>query len=160
MDEDQGALPAKEDFSGWYNELLWRAEIMDVRYPVKGLYVWYPFGFALRKNVYGVLRALLDVDHEEALFPLLIPETELAKEGEHIKGFEDEVYWVTHGGVVPARGETRAPPNERVCHLPDVPPLGTLPCRPPAPGLPDCEHVPVRDEAYPAADPAPGDHVV
>ena len=101
MDEDQGALPAKEDFSGWYNELLWRAEIMDVRYPVKGLYVWYPFGFALRKNVYGVLRALLDVDHEEALFPLLIPETELAKEGEHIKGFEDEVYWVTHGGLSP-----------------------------------------------------------
>ena len=99
MDDDLGALPPKEDFSGWYNELLWRAEIMDVRYPVKGLYVWYPFGFALRRNVYGELRALLDVDHAEALFPLLIPETELAKEGEHIKGFEDEVYWVTHGGL-------------------------------------------------------------
>ncbi len=101
MDDDLGALPPKEDFSGWYNELLWRAEIMDVRYPVKGLYVWYPFGFALRRNVYGELRALLDVDHAETLFPLLIPETELAKEGEHIKGFEDEVYWVTHGGLSP-----------------------------------------------------------
>ncbi len=101
MDDDLGALPPKDDFSGWYNELLWRAEIMDVRYPVKGLYVWYPFGFALRRNVYGELRALLDVDHAEALFPLLIPETELAKEGEHIKGFEDEVYWVTHGGLSP-----------------------------------------------------------
>ena len=60
MDDEQGALPPKEDFSAWYNELLWRAEIMDVRYPVKGLYVWYPFGFALRKNVYGELRILLD----------------------------------------------------------------------------------------------------
>jgi prolyl-tRNA synthetase len=101
MDEDQGALPPKEDFSGWYNELLWRAEIMDVRYPVKGLYVWYPFGFSLRSNVYGELRALLSCDHQEALFPLLIPETEFAKEAEHIKGFEEEVYWVTHGGTSP-----------------------------------------------------------
>jgi prolyl-tRNA synthetase len=101
MDEDQGALPPKDDFSAWYNELLWRAEIMDVRYPVKGLYVWYPFGFGIRKNVYGELRALLDCDHQEALFPLLIPETELAKEAEHIKGFEEEVYWVTHGGTSP-----------------------------------------------------------
>jgi prolyl-tRNA synthetase len=101
MEEEQGALPGKSDFSAWYNELLWRAEIMDVRYPVKGLYVWYPFGFSLRRNVYDILRGLLDRDHQEALFPLLIPETEFAKEGEHIKGFEDEVYWVTHGGMTP-----------------------------------------------------------
>ncbi len=100
-EEDQGALPPKGDFSAWYNELLWRAEIMDVRYPVKGLYVWYPFGFSLRRNVYDLLRVLLDRDHQEALFPLLIPEHELAKEAEHIKGFEDEVYWVTHGGLSP-----------------------------------------------------------
>jgi len=101
MDDEQSALPPKEDFSAWYNELLWRAEIMDVRYPVKGLYVWYPLGFSLRRNVYGELRALLDDDHQEALFPLLIPETEFVKESEHIKGFEEEVYWVTHGGLSP-----------------------------------------------------------
>ena len=41
--EKEAALPPKEEFSEWYNELLWMAEIMDVRYPVKGLYVWYPF---------------------------------------------------------------------------------------------------------------------
>ncbi len=98
---EEGTLPPKEDFSAWYNELLWRAELMDVRYPVKGLYVWYPFGFALRKNVYSLMRSLLDRDHEEALFPLLIPETELAREAQHIKGFEEEVYWVTHGGTSP-----------------------------------------------------------
>ncbi|WP_342770352.1 MULTISPECIES: proline--tRNA ligase [unclassified Methanoculleus] len=98
MEEDTGALPRKEDFSQWYNEVLWRAEIMDVRYPVKGLYVWYPHGFAIRKRVYGILRGLMDRDHAETLFPLLIPETEFMKEAAHIKGFEDEVYWVTHGG--------------------------------------------------------------
>ena len=98
MEEDTGALPRKEDFSRWYNEILWRAEIMDVRYPVKGLYVWYPHGFAIRKRAYGILRDLMDRDHEETMFPLLIPETEFMKEATHIKGFEDEVYWVTHGG--------------------------------------------------------------
>ncbi len=101
MDDDAGALPPKQDFSGWFNDLLWRAEIMDVRYPVKGLYVWYPYGFAIRKFVYNRLRDLLDRDHQETLFPLLIPEQEFMKEAEHIKGFEDEVYWVTHGGTTP-----------------------------------------------------------
>jgi len=101
MDEDAGALPKKHAFSEWYNELLWRAEIMDVRYPVKGLYVWFPYGFAIRKFVYQRLRELLDRDHQETLFPLLIPEQEFMKEAEHIKGFEDEVYWVTHGGTTP-----------------------------------------------------------
>ncbi len=101
MDDDTGTLPLKEDFSAWYNEILWRAEIMDVRYPVKGLYVWFPYGFALRKYVYQKLRDLLDRDHQETLFPLLIPEQEFMKEAEHIKGFEEEVYWVTHGGTTP-----------------------------------------------------------
>jgi prolyl-tRNA synthetase len=72
---------------------------MDVRYPVKGVYVWFPFGFSIRKLTYAILRQLLDKDHQETLFPLLIPEQEFMKEAEHIKGFEEEVYWVTHGGL-------------------------------------------------------------
>jgi prolyl-tRNA synthetase len=96
--EVAGPLPQKGDFSGWYNEILWQAGIIDNRYPVKGLCVWYPYGFALRKHVYGILRELMDRDHQETLFPLLIPENEFMKEAEHIKGFEDEVYWVTRGG--------------------------------------------------------------
>lgn len=99
MQEDKGALPPKVNFSEWYNDILWQAEIMDVRYPVKGLYVWFPHGFAIRKATYAILRELLDKDHEETLFPLLIPEHEFMKEAEHIKGFEEEVYWVTHGGT-------------------------------------------------------------
>lgn len=79
--------------------MIHRAEIMDVRYPIKGLYVWFPFGFKIRQLVYGKLRELLDKEHDEVYFPALIPETELGKEGKHIKGFEDEVYWVTHGGL-------------------------------------------------------------
>ena len=88
----------RDNFSEWFNELLFDAEIMDVRYPIKGLYVWFPFGFTLRKLTYDLLRSLLDREHEETYFPLLIPENELLKESEHIKGFEEEVFWVTRGG--------------------------------------------------------------
>ncbi len=89
----------RNSFSEWYAEQLDRAEILDVRYPVKGTYVWRPYGFRIRANVLKLIRQILDeAGHEEALFPLLIPEHEFAKEARHIAGFEDEVYWVTHGG--------------------------------------------------------------
>ncbi len=89
----------RNNFSEWYSEILKRAEILDVRYPVKGVYVWYPYGLRLRNLIYGILRALMDEEHEEVLFPLLIRRDELLKEKEHIKGFEEEVFWVTHGGT-------------------------------------------------------------
>jgi len=97
----QAKLPRKEDFSEWYHELLMTAEIIDNRYPVKGMCVWFPFGFAIRKSVYAIIRELLDPDHQETQFPLMIPENEFMKEAQHIKGFEDEVYWVTCGGTAP-----------------------------------------------------------
>jgi len=92
-------LPPKSNFSEWYHEIIQQAQIMDIRYPVKGLYVWFPFGFKLRNLVYGKLKEIMDREHDEVYFPALIPETELGKEGQHIKGFEDEVYWITHGGL-------------------------------------------------------------
>ena len=92
------SLSPKSKFSEWYHQLLMTAEIMDVRYPVKGLYVWFPFGYDIRKRIYDIMRELLDKEHREVLFPMLIPENEFMKEAEHIKGFENEVYWVTRGG--------------------------------------------------------------
>ena len=86
-------------FSEWFHEILEEAEIIDTRYPIKGMHVWLPHGFKIRKYTLNILRNLLDPDHEEVIFPLLIPEDELAKEAIHVKGFEDEVYWVTHGGL-------------------------------------------------------------
>ncbi|MBW9222818.1 proline--tRNA ligase [Methanothermococcus sp. SCGC AD-155-K20] len=91
-----------ENFSEWYGNILERAEIYDLRYPIKGCGVYLPYGFKIRRYAFEIIRNLLDeAGHDETLFPLLIPENLLAKEGEHIKGFEDEVYWVTHGGQRP-----------------------------------------------------------
>lgn len=91
------------EFPRWFDWVLREAEIYDYgRYPVKGMGVWLPYGFKLRRYVLDILRNLLDSSgHEEILLPLLVPEPILAKESEHVRGFEDEVYWVTHGGLDP-----------------------------------------------------------
>ncbi len=97
-------LPVKrqkwsEDFGEWFRDVILNAEIMDYRYPIKGSGVWMPYGFKIRKNVLQILRDSLDsTGHDETLFPLLIPETSLAQEAAHVKSFEGECFWVTHGG--------------------------------------------------------------
>ena len=91
-------------FSEWFRNVLLNAEVMDYRYPIKGCGVWLPYGFKLRRNVFNVLRELLDsTGHQEVQFPLLIPETSLARESMHVRSFEDECFWVTHGGLTPLK---------------------------------------------------------
>ena len=92
-----------KEFSRWFDWVLEEAGIYDYgRYPVKGMGVWLPYGFQIRRRVIELIRDILDsAGHEEVLFPLLIPEHLLRKESEHIRGFEAEVYWVTHGGTEP-----------------------------------------------------------
>ncbi len=87
-----------ENFDEWFHNILEEANITDSRYPIKGMAIWMPYGFQIRKYTMEIIKKLLDKDHEEVLFPMLIPESELAKEGIHVKGFEDEVYWITKGG--------------------------------------------------------------
>lgn len=90
-----------KEFSKWFDEVLEKAELYDYgRYPLKGTGIWRPYGFKLRQNIINIIRREHDTrEHEEVLLPLLIPEHFLRKESEHIKGFEAQVYWVTHGGA-------------------------------------------------------------
>lgn len=89
-----------ENFSEWFDWMIGEAEVYDYgRYPVKGMGIWLPYGFKIRQRVVEIIRNLLDnTGHEEVLFPILIPETMFRKESEHVRGFEGEVLWVTHGG--------------------------------------------------------------
>ena len=96
--------PDKEkEFGEWFSWVISGAEIYDYgRYPVQGTGIWMPYGFQLRRRILDIVRWELDSrGHEEILLPLLIPEDLLRKEAEHIRGFEGEVYWVTHGGETP-----------------------------------------------------------
>ena len=89
----------KENFAEWYNEIVEKAGLVDKRYPIKGMHVWLPYGWNLMRNIDNYFREIFSkYGHKEVNFPLLIPETEFRKEAEHIRGFENEVYWVTKGG--------------------------------------------------------------
>lgn len=90
----------KSDFSVWYNDVVEVANLSDKRYPIKGMNVWTPYGWKIMQLIDSVIRRECDAtDHDEVSFPLLIPKTEFQKEADHIKGFDAEVYWVTHGGL-------------------------------------------------------------
>ncbi len=89
----------KENFSEWYNEVVEASGLVDKRYPIKGMHVWLPYGWQLMQNIDNHFREIFaSYNHKEVNFPLLVPETEFKKEAEHIRGFENEVYWVTKGG--------------------------------------------------------------
>lgn len=93
-------LDIDADFSVWYNYAIELANLSDKRYPIKGMNVWTPYGWKVMQAVDRSIRHHCDATgHDEVCFPLLIPKTEFAKEAEHIKGFDAEVYWVTHGGL-------------------------------------------------------------
>jgi prolyl-tRNA synthetase len=95
------ALPDKKNaFIDWYLAVVEGANLSDKRYPVKGMNVWTPYGFRARRNLDAILIREIEATGSEALeFPALIPATEFAKEAEHIKGFDAQVYWVTKGGI-------------------------------------------------------------
>lgn len=90
----------EEEHGQWLRRQLSENELVDDRYDVKGMLVYRGAGMAIIKRMARTLEDMLEADgHEPTLFPLLIPENLLKKEADHIAGFEDEVYWVTHGGL-------------------------------------------------------------
>src|SRR2546426_10259139 len=78
----------EEDFSEWYSSVIEKAELRDKRYPVKGMDVWLPYGWAVMKRIDQAWRGGFDsTGHREGNFPLPIPETEVKKEADHGQGF-------------------------------------------------------------------------
>ncbi|MHB1843024.1 MAG: proline--tRNA ligase [Sulfobacillus sp.] len=90
--------PPDEDYSQWYQEVVTKADLADYG-PVKGFIVIKPAGYALWENIQtGLDRRFKATGHVNAYFPLLIPESLLIKEADHVAGFTPEVAWVTQGG--------------------------------------------------------------
>ena len=90
--------PKSVDFSRWYTEIIQKAELADYA-PVKGMMVIRPSGYALWENIQQLLdKRIKESGHSNAYFPLLIPESYLQKEAEHLEGFAPECAWVTHRG--------------------------------------------------------------
>ncbi len=99
MSEKLGLKHKKSKFGKWYLDLVKKGEIVDQRYSIKGMEVYKPWGmFLIREITEALEEELEEEDHQPVQFPVLIPEENLKKEKEHIKGFEEEVFWITHSG--------------------------------------------------------------
>jgi prolyl-tRNA synthetase len=102
--ELSGQLPPKdtsdaEAFSRWYITAIRRSELADYFEPVGGTMVIRPYGFKLWENMQADLNARFEATgHENAYFPLFVPESFLRREAKHVEGFAPEVAWVTEAG--------------------------------------------------------------
>lgn len=87
-----------ENISEWYTQVVIKSEMADYS-PVSGCMVLKPYSYEIWENIQRVLDAEFKATgHKNAYFPLLIPESLLMKEKEHIEGFSPEVAWVTEAG--------------------------------------------------------------
>lgn len=115
-------IPSKsENFNEWYPFIVEASDLVDKRYPIKGMDVWRPYGWKTMKLIDSLTHKQMEItEHEEVNFPLLIPENLLEKENalvarlkkareegvdpdelrdeEEEGGFKKEVYWVKHAG--------------------------------------------------------------
>ena len=90
-----------ENFSEWYVDVVRKAELADYS-DIKGCMIIRPYGYAMWENVRDLLdRRIKLTGHQNAYFPLFIPESYLKKEAEHVEGFAPEVPWVTRIGNEP-----------------------------------------------------------
>ena len=110
-----------ENFNEWYPFIVEASDLVDKRYPIKGMDVWRPYGWKTMKLIDSLTHKQMEItEHEEVNFPLLIPENLLEKENalvarlkkareegvdpdelrdeEEEGGFKKEVYWVKHAG--------------------------------------------------------------
>lgn len=97
----EAITPMDVDFAQWYTDIVKKAEMIEYS-TVKGAVILRPYGYALWENIQGYLdRKFKETGHENVYMPMLIPESLLQKEKDHVEGFAPEVAWVTHGGSEP-----------------------------------------------------------
>ncbi len=120
MPDDQKLTTRAEDFSAWYNEVVLRAELADYS-PVRGCMVIRPNGYGIWERMQARDGRHVQGDgRRNAYFPLLIPESFLKKEAQHVEGFAPETAVVTHGGGKKLEEPLDRPPDVGDDHLCDV----------------------------------------
>jgi prolyl-tRNA synthetase len=90
--------PRSEDAARWYTDVITQSQMADYS-PVKGCMVIRPLGYAVWEAMQRELDARFkETGHQNAYFPLFIPESYLHKEAQHVEGFAPECAVVTHAG--------------------------------------------------------------
>lgn len=88
----------KSQFPEWYQEVIYKAELAD-QSPVRGTMIIRPYGWSIWENITKTLdKRIKETGHQNASFPLFIPESFIKKEAQHVEGFAPELAVVTHAG--------------------------------------------------------------
>ena len=86
------------DFAQWFTDVCTKAELIDYS-SIKGVFIYRPYGYAIWENIQRIMDAeFKKTGHENVYMPMLIPESLLQKEKDHVEGFAPECAWVTMGG--------------------------------------------------------------
>ena len=86
------------DFTQWFTDVCKKAQLIDYS-SIKGIFVYRPYGYAIWENIQHILDGeFKKVGVENVYMPMLIPESLLQKEKDHVEGFAPECAWVTMGG--------------------------------------------------------------
>ncbi|TVR23846.1 MAG: proline--tRNA ligase [Anaerolineaceae bacterium] len=94
----QAVTPQSQDFSKWYNEIVYKADLAS-QSPVRGCIIIKPYGYEVWEAIKaGLDRRFKETGHQNAYFPLFIPQSYLQREAEHVEGFSPELAVVTHAG--------------------------------------------------------------
>ena len=90
--------PRAVDFPRWYQDVIAKAELAE-NGPARGSMVIRPTGYALWERIQRELDDRIKAaGAANAYFPLLIPESYMRREAEHVEGFSPELAVVTIGG--------------------------------------------------------------
>ena len=88
----------EEDFAQWYTDIVRKADLADYT-DTKGCIAIKPYGYAIWENIQKIAdEKFKETGVTNLYMPVLIPESMLNKEKEHVEGFAPEVAWVTYGG--------------------------------------------------------------
>ncbi len=88
----------EQDFAQWYTDVCTKADLIGYT-SVKGMFILRPYGYAIWENIQAEMdKRFKATGHVNVAMPLLIPESLLQKEKDHVEGFAPECAWVTHGG--------------------------------------------------------------
>ena len=88
-----------KDYNQWYLDIVREADMAEVAEVVKGCIVFKPNGYAIWEMMQRELdNRIKETGHSNVYFPLLIPESFLRREAQHVEGFAPEVAVVTHAG--------------------------------------------------------------
>ena len=86
------------DFAQWFTDVCTKAQLIDYS-SIKGIFVYRPYGYAIWENIQHILdQEFKKQGVENVYMPMLIPESLLQKEKDHVEGFAPECAWVTCGG--------------------------------------------------------------